>query len=85
MTTLIREVYEALKEAGASEEKSVAAAEALSEYREIKAILPHLATKADLGDLRAELEKVKGTVNTLRWMIGFNLALTAAVLFKLLL
>ena len=32
MSTMIAEVYEALKEAGASEEKSKAAAQALADY-----------------------------------------------------
>jgi hypothetical protein len=34
MTTIIREVYEALKEAGASEEKAAATAQAIQAVRE---------------------------------------------------
>ena len=53
MSTMIREVYDALKEAGASEEKAAAAAEALADYKELKTALPHLATQSDLKALEA--------------------------------
>ena len=64
MSTMISEVYDALKEAGASEEKAKAAAQALANY-----------------------ENRFASINTdlvlLKWMIGFNLAFTMAVLWKL--
>ncbi|MDQ3565729.1 MAG: integrase [Pseudomonadota bacterium] len=75
MTTMIREVYEALKEAGASEEKSAAAAEAIEGVRESERF----------RRLEAEISELKGEVNLIKWMLGFNLAVSTAVLFKLLL
>jgi hypothetical protein len=45
MSIMIKELYDALKEAGASEEKASAAAIALSAYSLDRA---HLATRADI-------------------------------------
>ncbi len=52
---MIREVYEALKEAGASEEKAAAAAEVLAGLTRLDARLETLATKEDLAKLEARL------------------------------
>lgn len=65
MTTMITEVYEALKEAGASEEKAKAAAEAVAGYEN-------------------RFNKVESDLLVLRWMVGFNLAVSVAVLIKML-
>jgi hypothetical protein len=62
MTTMIAEVFEALKEAGVSDEKAKAAAEVLAEYRELKAIIPNLATKADLEAVRTDVESIKAEI-----------------------
>jgi hypothetical protein len=48
MSTMLKEVYDALKEAGASEEKASAAAIAVSAYQLSRS---NLATKEDLHDL----------------------------------
>ena len=70
MSTMISEVYDALKEAGASEEKSRKAAEALASYDN------HFAKiENDLTAIRGELALVK-------WMVGFNLAIAVATLWK---
>jgi len=70
MATMISEVYDALKEAGASEEKSRKAAEALASYDN------HFAKiENDLTAIRGELALVK-------WMVGFNLAIAVATLWK---
>ncbi len=61
---MIFEVYDALKEAGASEEKARKAAEALAAYESRFSLL-----HTDL--------------TLLKWMVGFNLALSAGVLLKL--
>ncbi len=75
MSTMISEVYDALKEAGASEEKARKAAEALTNYdTRLNKI------ESDLATFRAE---TKGEFNLLRWMIGFNLAMTVAILWKI--
>jgi hypothetical protein len=71
---MIREVYEALLEAGASEEKAARAAEAIQSVRE----------EERLRRIEQNITELKGDMKLLRWMISFNLALTAAVLIKLL-
>lgn len=47
-----------------------------------------LATKSDLrelgADLRAEIAGVKAEQSLQKWMLGFNLAITVAVLFMML-
>lgn len=74
MTTMIREVYEAFKEAGASEDKASAAAEAIQELRE----------EERLRGIEARLAKVEAGLMLLKWMAGFNLAISTAILFKLI-
>jgi hypothetical protein len=49
MSTMLKEVYDALKEAGASEEKASAAAVAVSAYQLNRA---NLATKEDIARLK---------------------------------
>ncbi|MGH8533932.1 MAG: hypothetical protein ACREV1_14720, partial [Gammaproteobacteria bacterium] len=75
VTTLIKELYEALKEAGASEEKATAAAEALERLRD----------EDRLRGIEREIADLKSDVRLIKWMLGFNLALTSAVLLKLVL
>jgi len=64
MSTMIFEVYDALKEAGATEEKAKkAAAEALAAYEN-------------------RFNKVESDLNLLKWMVGFNLAMSVGILLK---
>lgn len=74
MTTMIREVYEALKEAGATEEKAAAAAEAIEEARDETRLR---AIERDVADLKAD-------VRLMKWMLGFLLALAVANLWLLI-
>lgn len=64
MTMMISEVYEALRDAGVSEEKSRKAAEALTAEQH--------ATKSDVNELKVQMLVMK-------WMIGLNLAGTAGL------
>jgi len=82
VTTLIKEVYEAFKEAGVSEEKAAAAAEALEHLRDEDRLR---GIEREIAALKLELADVKADVRLLKWMLGFNLALTSAVLLKLVL
>lgn len=68
MSTMNVEVYNAFKKAGVPEEDAVAAAKAITEES--------LATKGDVLSL-------KGEMLLLKWMVGFNLAFTMAVVYKL--
>jgi hypothetical protein len=65
MATALMEVYDAFREAGASEERSRAAAEAVANYDD-------------------QLAKLRGDVSLLKWMAGFNIALSVAM-FSILL
>jgi hypothetical protein len=60
---MISEVYDALKEAGASEEKARKAAEAIASYEN-------------------RFARIESDLALLKWMIGFNLAMTVAILWK---
>jgi len=64
MSTMIFEVYDALKEAGATEDKAKKAAEALAAYEN-------------------RFNKVESDLNLLKWMVGFNVALSVGILLKL--
>ncbi|MDP2832732.1 MAG: integrase [Pseudomonadota bacterium] len=64
MSTMIFEVYDALKDAGATEDKARKAAEALAAYEN-------------------RFNKVESDLNLLKWMVGFNLALSAGILLKM--
>jgi hypothetical protein len=71
MATMIAEVYDALKEAGASEEKARAAATALASYEN------------RFARLESQLVELQRRVSLLTWMVGFNLAISVTVLFRL--
>lgn len=64
MSTMIFEVYDALKDAGATEEKAKKAAESLANYEN-------------------RFNKVESELNPLKWMVGFNIGLSVAILLKL--
>ncbi|MCP4409418.1 MAG: integrase [Gammaproteobacteria bacterium] len=67
MTTMISEVYDAFRKAGVPEEAARKAAEALS--------AENLATKTDI-------QRIDKEMLVLMWMIGFNLAFTMVILWK---
>jgi len=62
MTTMITELYDALKDAGADEEKARKAAETVAPYEN-------------------RFAKIETDLAILRWMVGFNLAATIALVF----
>lgn len=68
-----------LREAGV--DPNIAEAQALALAEVLKDTAGELATKTDLAATKAEL---KGDIKLLRWMLGFNLALTVAVLWLLI-
>lgn len=61
-----------LKQAGLPEDQAEALATALGDE-----LTEHLATKADLQLLKAEMLLLK-------WMVGFNLAFSAAILWRVI-
>jgi hypothetical protein len=74
MSTMISEVYDALLAAGAPEDKARKAAEVLANYD-----TRFNKIESDIAAFRAE---VRGDINLMRWMLGFNLAFTVAILWK---
>ncbi len=60
---MISEVHDALKQAGASEEKGQKTAEAVGSYEN-------------------RLVRIYGDLAVVKWTMGFNLAMTVAVLWK---
>ena len=64
MAVMIAEVYDALREAGASEEKARKAAETLAGYE-------------------GRFARIEGDLTLLKWMTGTGLALSAAILARL--
>lgn len=69
MAAMISEVYRAFIAAGVPEEAARQAAEALSSE--------NLATKKDALNLQSQMNPVK-------WMVGFNLVFSMAILWRLI-
>ena len=80
MSTMISEIYDALREAGASEEKARKAAEAMASVD-----TRHQDIKHEFAEIKHEFAISKGEFNTTKWMLGANLTLTLLVLGKLFL
>ena len=67
MSLIVSEVYDALIEAGASEEKAKAAAGAIP-------LAERLATKEDLDELKAQFDDLKAQFNELKVSINERFA-----------
>lgn len=70
MTTMIAELYDALKEAGASETKASAAAKAIADYED------------RFNEITSELKVVKTELKLIKWMSGIILAAIVSLLIK---
>jgi len=77
MATMVSEVYDALVEAGASQEKARKAAEAVANYDGRIGDI-----RGDVGEVKQELASVKADLSLLKWMIGFVLAGVAALVLR---
>ncbi len=71
---VVVELYEALKEAGASDAKAQAAARAMADH---DARFDTLETKIDTG-----LAEVRAQITMLKWMTGIVIAGVAALIIK---
>lgn len=71
MTTMIAELYDALIDAGASEEKSRKAAEAIAAY------------ETRFANLDVKLERISGELRVMKWQLGALMAGVGAILLKL--
>ena len=72
MPTMISEVYDALLEAGASEEKARKAAAAVAQYDQ------------RFAGLEQRIVQLDGRMSLSHWMVGTNIVLTLGCLWKLL-
>lgn len=67
MPTMISEVYDALLDAGASEEKARKAAEAVAAYDQ------------RFAGIDVKLEALKGELQWVKWMLGTNVITSVAI------
>ena len=87
MSTMLVEVYDALKEADASEEKARAAAESLVIGHDRLERIEERTGKIskiddDIGRLDKELAVVKAQIDLLKWMNGIVIAGVLALIIK---
>ena len=78
-----------LKDAGVPERQAEAEAEAIKEAFG-EALETQLATKTDVhrlergqDRLKSEIQEVKAEQRLMKWMLGFNLAFTLAIFWKM--
>ena len=71
MSTMIAELYDALKDAGASEEKDRAAAKTMADY------------DSRFNKIDQDLSLIKAEITILKWMLGFLVAGMVSLLFKI--
>lgn len=85
MAQMVSEVYDALRSVNVSEEKARKAAEAMA--------LPEMGRAYDarfdridaqFAGVNADIAPLKTDVTLMKWMLGFVLAMTAAILARLL-
>jgi hypothetical protein len=69
MTTMIAEVYDALLEAGASQDKARKAAEAIAGY------------ETRFTEIEKRLERMEGKITLLSWMVGVAISVSLGNLF----
>jgi hypothetical protein len=74
MAEMIAEVYDALKEAGASEDKARQAAVAVTGLRD----------EPWKRKVEQDITELKSGQRLLQWMVGTNVTITTAILLKLL-
>lgn len=77
MTTMIVELYEALRSAGAPEDKAQAAARALADHERR---FDHL--DAELATIRGEIKAVEGQVVMVKWITGATFAGILALVLR---
>jgi len=79
------DVYDALRAINVPEEHARRAAEALTKDVELAALATEVSrTRLELdGRITALQTHVDGRFLLLQWMVGFNLALTVAILWKI--
>ena len=70
MALMVGSLYDALKSAGVDDEKARKAAEDVASY------------DSQISQLDRKVTVLDGRVNLLQWMVGTNIALTVAILWR---
>ena len=86
MPLMLSELYDALLDAGASEEKARKAAEAAAVVDTRFAALETRMTQLDgrMTALEGRMQVLESRMTMLTWMVGLNLTLTLGVLWRML-
>ena len=84
MAVMMGNLYSALKQAGADEENAKKAAEEVAGF-ESRIFDLKTELKTEMAALKTEIAAIRGELAPLRWMVGFNLALAAAIAVRLFL
>ena len=74
MSTMISEVYEALKEAGASDEKARAAAEAIANQNERFSRIEN-----QLDKIGSDMDKIRSDIDWLKWSTALGFSAVIAI------
>jgi hypothetical protein len=82
MATLNLELYEALKEAKVSDATAKAAAVAIAAVAESPQRLGRI--ESDIDHLKTDVHMLKSDMLLLKWMVGFNLAMSVGVFWKMM-
>jgi len=72
MSTMISELYDALKSAGAPEDQARKAAEVVADYNN------------QFARLESRMTRIEGDLSLLKWMVGFVLAFCIGIVMLLL-
>tara|TARA_R110002020_G_scaffold96615_3_gene231144 strand:- start:572 stop:799 length:228 start_codon:yes stop_codon:yes gene_type:complete len=72
MALMMSSLYDALRAANVDDEKARKAAEEVANYED------------KLNQFDKRLVAIDGRLNLLQWMVGFNIAASVAILFRLL-
>ena len=75
------EAFKQLVDAGVKEKAAETIIKVIDEAR--KSDFSHLATKEDIAIVKSEIIFVKGEIILLKWMLGFLLAMSSAIILKL--
>jgi len=75
------ELYEALKEAGASDEKARTAAEAIEDIRDDKRFRQ---IESEIYGLKSDVAELKSELKIVKWMSAFILAANMAIFWMLI-
>ena len=87
---MIAEVYDALRSAGADDDRARRAAEAVAEWKgETQGLRKEMSElrvelRTELHKVLLELEKVRGEISILKWMFGALIVLNSGILVRLL-